>query len=83
MIYLRYVGDTHVYKVKIEMCSQNIVTIIFDGDREVNTSGFDLFNDEECTVDIGGTVYRSFVTLYRNDEEFYQLSNDGSVYEEE
>lgn len=86
MAYLRYVGEKSPYKAKI-IPNGNVVTIEFDSEKEVSTAGFDLFLDEECNVDIGGTDYRGFTTIYRNDDETrkyngYQLSNDGSKYAE-
>ena len=86
MAYLRYVGEKSPYKAKI-IPNRNVVTIEFDSEKEVSTAGFDLFLDKECNVDIGGTDYRGFTTIYRNDDETrkyngYQLSNDGSKYAE-
>ena len=86
MAYVRFLGDESVRKaIVVPNDKENIVTLKFEEEKEVNTSGFDLFLDEECEVDIGGDSYHRFTTMYRNDEtteEYngYQLSNDGSVY---
>lgn len=86
MAYVRFLGDESVRKaIVMPNDKENIVTLKFEEEKEVNTSGFDLFLDEECEVDIGGDSYHRFTTMYRNDEtteEYngYQLSNDGSVY---
>ena len=84
MAYIKFLGDETVRKA-IVIPEDNLVTIKFEGEKEENTSGFDLYLDEECEVDIGGTFYHDFTTMYRNDkttEEYngYQLSNDGSIY---
>ncbi len=84
MAYLRFLGDTIVHKVSV-IPNGNVATIKFDREKIVSTNGFDLYLDEECTVDIGGNTYHGYNTIYRNDEftnsyNGYQLSNDGSVY---
>lgn len=84
MAYIKFLGKETVYK-GIVIPEENIVTLKFEGEKEISSSGFDLFNDEDCQVDIGGDYYHSFTTVYKNDEETekyngYQLSNDGSVY---
>lgn len=86
MAYVRFLGDEAAHKaIVIPNETENIVTLKFEEEKEVNTSGFDLFLDEEFEVDIGGDSYHGYTTMYRNDEtteEYngYQLSNDGSVY---
>lgn len=84
MAYLRFLNGDTIHKA-IVIPMGNIVTLKFDGEKEVSTSGFNLYLDEECTVDIGGKYYHIFTTIYRNDNNpemynGYQLSNDGSVW---
>lgn len=84
MAYLRFLNGDTIHKTTV-IPMGNIVTLKFDGEKEVSTSGFNLYLDEECTVDIGGKYYRRFTTIYRNDNETemyngYQLSNDGSIW---
>lgn len=86
MAYLKFLNSLEVYKCKV-IPQNNIVTLKFDSEVEVSTAGFDLYLDEKCETDIGVGFYRAFTTIYRNDEttaEYngYQLSSDGSVYEE-
>lgn len=86
MAYIKFVGNTVPHR-SVVIPNGNIVTIEFEKEIVENTNGFDLFLDEECTVDIGGTDYHGFTTIYRNDDETkkyngYQLSNDGSKYVE-
>lgn len=86
MAYVRFLGDEAIHKaIVIPNEDENIVTLKFENEKEINTSGFDLFLDEDCEVDIGGDSYHGYTTMYRNDEtteEYngYQLSNDGSIY---
>lgn len=86
MAYVRFLGNETVHKtIVIPNENENIVTLKFENEKEVNTSGFNLFLDEDCEVDIGGDSYHGYTTMYRNDEiteEYngYQLSNDGSIY---
>lgn len=86
MAYVKFLGTRKAYKASV-IPNGNIVTLKFANMKEVNTSGFNLYLDEKCTVDIGGASYRGYTTMYRNDSETeayngYQLSNDGSVYSE-
>lgn len=86
MAYLKFLNSSKVYKCKI-IPKGNIATLKFESDIEVSTSGFDLYLDEACQTDIGVGFYHAFTTIYRNDDttaEYngYQLSSDGSVYEE-
>ena len=81
MAYLRYVGDTEVYKASVLPCG-NIVSVEFEKKAVVKTDGFDLFLDRDCKNDIGGDTYHSFTTVYQKDARSIQYSNDGSVYTE-
>ena len=86
MAYIKFLNSSKVYK-GIVLPIGSIVTLKFDSEVEVSTAGFDLYLDEKCETDIGVGFYRAFTTIYRNDEttaEYngYQLSSDGSVYEE-
>lgn len=87
MAYIQFLDS----KEKIAKCfvlpDKNVVTLKFDSEPIFNTSGFNLFLDENCEVDIGENFYHNFTTMFRNDDETrkyngYQLSNDGSVYKE-
>lgn len=86
MAYIRFLGEKTPHKATVSP-TNNIVTVKFGTDVIENKNGFDLFLDKECTIDIGGTFYQKFTTIYRNDSvtkkyNGYQLSNDGSVYVE-
>lgn len=86
MAYVKFLGDSIAHKATV-IPDGHILTIQFEKEKVLNLSGFDLFLDKECTVDIGGKFYHGFTTIYRNDDETkkyngYQLSNDGSKYVE-
>ena len=86
MAYLKFLNSSEVYKCKV-IPQNNIVTLKFESDMEVSTAGFNLYLDKKCQTDIGVGFYHAFTTIYRNDDttaEYngYQLSSDGSVYEE-
>lgn len=86
MAYIRFLGEKTPHKATV-IPTNNIVTVKFGTDVIENKNGFDLFLDKECTIDIGGTFYQKFTTIYRNDSvtkkyNGYQLSNVGSVYVE-
>ena len=86
MSFIKFLNSSEVYKCKV-IPQDNIVTLVFDSEIEVSTAGFDLYLDKACQTDIGAKFYHDFTTIYRNDEttaEYngYQLSKNGSVYEE-
>lgn len=88
MAYLKFLDSKTLLKCTVVPAGNNIVTLKFPDSVTVDTSGFDLFLDAQGEHDIGGDSYHGFTTVYRNDEETakyngYQLSNDGSVYEDQ
>lgn len=88
MAYLKFLDSKALMKCTVVPTGKNLVTLKFPDSVTVDTSGFDLFLDEKGEHDIGGDSYHGFTTVYRNDSETakyngYQLSNDGSVYEEQ
>ena len=50
--------------------------------EEPNVSGFRLYLDKEKKFPLEKGEYEAFTTLYRQGEGWYELSNDGSVYQE-
>ena len=66
MAYIRFLGEKTPHKATV-IPTNNIVTVKFGTDVIENKNGFDLFLDKECTIDIGGTFYQKFTTIYRND----------------
>ena len=50
--------------------------------EEPNVSGFRLYLDKEKKFPLDKGEYEAFTTLYRQGEGWYELSNDGSVYQE-
>lgn len=88
MAYLKFLDSKKIIQCTVVPESEHIVTLKFHDAVTVDTSGFDLFLDEQGELDIGGDSYHSYNTVYRNDDttaEYngYQLSNDGSVYEDQ
>lgn len=88
MAYLKFLDSKKIIQCTVVPESEHIVTLKFHDAVTVDKSGFDLFLDEKGELDIGGDSYHGFTTMYRNDEETakyngYQLSNDGSVYEDQ
>ena len=88
MAYLKFLDSKKIIQCTVVPESEHIVTLKFHDAVTVDKSGFDLFLDEQGELDIGGDSYYGYNTVYRNDDttaEYngYQLSNDGSVYEEQ
>lgn len=83
-----------LYKDKIEEPAQqvivsvespHVVRIAAMGDAEapeINTSGFKLYLDPDCKYPLDQGEYEAYTTLYRKGDNWYELSDDGSVYTE-
>ena len=50
---------------------------------ELNTSGFKLYLEPECIHALDNGEYEAYTTLYRQGDNWHELSDDGSVYVEE
>lgn len=48
---------------------------------EPNLSGFSLYLDRDMKMPISKDEYKDYTTLYKQGSGWYELSNDGSVYE--
>lgn len=88
MAYLQFLNSKNLIKCAVVPQNEHVVTLKFADSVFVDTSGFNLFLDENGELDIGGSSYHGYNTIYRNDEttsEYngYQLSNDGSVFKEQ
>lgn len=88
MAYLKFLDSQKIIQCTVVPESEHVVTLKFHDAVTVDKSGFDLFLDEQGELDIGGDSYHGYNTVYRNDDTTakyngYQLSNDGSVYEEQ
>ena len=88
MAYLKFLDSQKIIQCIVVPESEHVVTLKFHDAVVVDTNGFDLSLDEKGELDIGGDSYHGYNTVYRNDDttaEYngYQLSNDGSVYEEQ
>lgn len=71
--------------VIVSVESPHVVRITAMGDAEapeINTSGFNLYLDPECKYPLDQGEYEAYTTLYRKEEGWHELSNDGSVYTE-
>ena len=73
MAYIRFLGEKTPHKATV-IPTNNIVTVKFGTDVIENKNGFDLFLDKECTIDIGGTFYQKFTTIYRNYKKVQRIS---------
>ena len=87
MAYIKFKDSEKLIHCIVHPVGTNIITLQFQDAEsiEVNTSGLDVFLDQEGKKNIGGDAYADFTTIYRNDDvtaEYngYQLSNDGSIY---
>lgn len=71
--------------VIVSVESPHVVRIAATGDAEapeINTSGFKLYLDPECKYPLDQGEYQAYTTLYRQGDNWHELSDDGSVYTE-
>ena len=80
MAYIRFKDSENVIKGSVLPMHDNVVRIITDAEPEL--TGFRHFLDVDCVYPHDNGEYESYTTLYRQGEGWYELSNDGSVYEE-
>lgn len=80
MAYVKYGNSTKLVKASVLPISPNIVRITSDVAPKFD--GFTLFLDENGKYPLDNGEYAAYTTLYRTGEGWYELSNDGSVYEE-
>ncbi len=80
MAYIKYKNSSDFLEAKVLPADNHVVRITTD--IEPNLSGFRLYlrNNENYPLDNG--EYESYTTLYRQGEGWFELSNDGSAYEE-
>ncbi len=86
-MFIRFLDSKSIIPCEV-IPSGNVVILRFEENVVVDTSGFDVFLDTEGEYNIGGEFYHGFKTIYRNDDSTakyngYQLSNNGSIYNEE
>ena len=80
MGYLKFFDNEEVFKAKVIKLSENTVKIQFDNEVILNTSGFTYAKEPKMKIKYG--TYENFNTIYKQEEDGYILSNDGSIYVE-
>lgn len=76
MLKMKYIGDRTSYPVEFRTVSANVVEL--KGNFPIQTSGFFLSRpDHEDNWN-----YSTYTTVYRENENSAQFSNDGSIYVE-
>lgn len=81
MGYIRFRNEETVTKVIVSEESPHVIRITGDN-LTVNTNGFRLYLDEECKYPLDNGEYEAYITLFREGEGWYELSDDKSVYVE-
>lgn len=87
MGYILYKDKTEetAQPVIVSIESPHVVRIAAMGDAEapeINTSGFKLYLDPDCKYPLDHGEYEAYTTLYREGDNWHELSDDGSVYTE-
>lgn len=80
MAYIKYNGAEELVSASVSPVSSNVVQII--SETRPLLTGFRLFLDELGTLPMDNGEYLTYTTMYRETPEYYELSNDSSVYVE-
>lgn len=80
MAYIKFKNSKEIVQAMVLPVLSNVVRITTD-DAPVLT-GFHLYLDENGIYPLDNGEYESYTTLYRKGEGWYELSNDGSIYQE-
>ena len=78
MAYIKFNNEETCVKANAVRIDNNVVRIITED--EPNITGFCLFLDPSMKYSLDNGEYENYNTLYRTEEGWYELSNDGSVY---
>lgn len=79
MAYLKFKNKAVFLEAVVRPSDNNVVRITTDA--EPNISGFRLYLRENEDYPLDNGEYEAYTTLYRVGDGWYELSNDGSVYE--
>lgn len=80
MAHIKFNSSEEITKASVLPMRPNVVRIITD--TEPVLTGFKHYLDKDCIHAMDNGEYESYTTLYRQGDGWYELSNDGSVYEE-
>ena len=79
MAYIQF-KDSEMIKAPVLPMHPNVVRITTD--TEPVLTGFRLYLDPDGKYPLDNGEYESYTTLYRQGDGWYELSNDGTVYQE-
>lgn len=80
MAHIKFNNSEEIIKAHVLPMRPNVVRIATD--TEPVLTGFKHYLDKDCIHAMDNGEYESYTTLYRQGDGWYELSNDGSVYEE-
>lgn len=81
MAYIKFNNDISPFQGSVKIISENLIRI--ETNSEPNTSGFSLFLDKDMTLPMSEEQFEDYTTVYNSGEGWYELSNDGSVWEDD
>lgn len=81
MAFIKFNNSETLVQASVIPVTNTIVRI--ETDTEPNLSGFVLYLDEEMNYPMSNDEYMGYTTLYNKYTGAYELSNDGSVWEED
>ena len=80
MAYIKFKEKEEIMQAMVLPVMAHVVRITTDAEPVLN--GFRAYLDEKAMYPLDNGEYESYTTLYRQGEGWYELSNDGSVYQE-
>lgn len=81
MAFIKFNNSETLVQASVIPVTNTIVRI--ETETEANLSGFILYLDEEMNYPMSNDEYMGYTTLYNKYQGAYELSNDGSIWEEE
>lgn len=80
MAYIEFKNSSKMISASVIPIAKNIIRVKTSG--KPNVSGFKLYLDKNKRFPMSKDEYEGYTTLYRTGDGWYELSNDGSTYEE-
>lgn len=80
MAFIKFKKSKEIVQAMVLPVLSNVVRITTEAEPVL--TGFRAYLDAEGKYPLDNGEYESYTTLYRQGEGWYELSNDGSVYQE-
>lgn len=78
MAYIKFKDRVLPIQGSVKIINENLIRI--ETEHKPDVSGFSLFIDKNMKMPMSDKQFKDYTTLYNSGEDWYELSNDGSVY---